>query len=289
MSTVQDGESVTVQFGDAHSATPVISGTVVGQSAASDTTIVDLDWTLSDGKRARAYVVRERCKKRDAGGSSAGIPFAAAFKVLANRSPCDHEHGARHFYDGKAPTHQEAESANSKMPEFDEISKEDVRELSPVRLLAYLLKVQQTRVTTYRYFDDVFRQLLKTRNFTPYRLACDTITKQFAVLSGAVRLVRECLAKQDLHEVCKSITLLQAAEKRKLETTAQLQLLQQHLSLREHGTESQSAHTHPQQCEEVSTSDLVDAVRLQKVTLSEIVDNINDIVEDLQCEHVNLA
>ena len=68
-----------------------------------------------------------------------------------------------------------------------------------------------------------------------------------------------------------------------------LQLLQQHLSLREHGTESQSAHTHPQQCEEVSTSDLVDAVRLQKVTLSEIVDNINDIVEDLQCEHVNLA
>jgi hypothetical protein len=228
-------------------------------------------------------------------------------------------------------------------------------------------------VETYRYFDEVFEQLLQTRNFTPYRLACHQVTLRFAELSRGVRLVRECLGSvaaaatrrrggtsnggsgedngtgrghaasvndgvakgpeaagsaagppsldsgsstsgsggnswaAPFGDLCTAITALQDAEKRKLEVTAQLQLLRQHAATHGDRRSSRGGHSHdhghddhdhdggdddddaddPQQ-QQVSLEDLGHAIHIKRAILAEIVEEIRDVLEEVSCERASM-
>lgn len=242
--------------------------------------------------------------------SSSGIPFKQAFDILSNREACDHVHSARGFFDGAAPSVDEENAADEAFPKFEFPDPEVMKTWSALQLLVQILRLQQARVETYRVFDSAFETLLETRNFTPYRLTCRRVTSRFAALSQGVRLVREYLRSIEGEGVdgvgghgapgglCETITNLQAAEKRKLETTAQLQLLRQHLTLRKEEDASQRHHHHDHsdcgsphgpEIEKASVADLTEAVHLQKAALAEIIDDINSIVEDLRCERADMA
>ena len=254
---------------------------------------------------------------------SKGIAFADAFRLLSERKACDHEHSVRPFFDGAPlPAAQEA-SAAAELPSFEPRSDEDVHALSAVELLVDLLKLQEQRVAVYRHFDAAFERLLETRNFTPYKQACARVTQRFAQLSQGVRLVRDCLRAlpAGCGGLCDTISSLQDAEKRKLETTAQLQVLRQHLSLQvpgamhhhDHhddatttiaaagggggGGDGDGSHDHAQQhgphqvehgSPTPSAQDLAEGVRLQTAALVTIVEEINEIVDEIRCERVDM-
>ena len=188
-------------------------------------------------------------------------------------------------------------------------------------MVVHLLRVQEGRVAAYRYFEQAFDTLLKSRNFTPYRLTCEVVTKRFAELSTQVRRLQDCFRSQSTatqhnrgvkegpedaisstdespgQRLAKATARLQAAEKTKLETTAQLHLLRQTLSLhRDRGHLAHSRHDHsrahshgPAEASEVSLEDLETAIRLQRQSLAELVEEINDIVDEFRCERVDLA
>ena len=240
--------------------------------------------------------------------SSRGIPFKQAFDILSNREACDHVHSVRGFYDGTAPSEEEVKVADEAFPKFEFPDPEEIKTWSALQLLVQLLRLQEARVEIYHHFNSAFETLLETRNFTPYRLACHRVTTRFAALSQGVRLVREYLRSIEGEGVdgigghgapgglCETITNLQAAEKRKLETTAQLQLLRQHLTLRKeedashrHQHDHSDHDVHGPEVEKASVADLTEAVHLQNAALAEIIDEINSIVEDLRCERADMT
>jgi hypothetical protein len=264
-----------------------------------------------------------------------GIVFADAVRLLSNRTACDHVHSVREFFEGAPLTAEQLAAAAAAFPAFEAPAEAAVRGWGPLRLLVHLLQLQEARVRAYTAFDAAFGKLLETRNFTPYRLACQRVTLRFAELSNGVRLVRECLRGNggnsggDSNDgtghdaLCDLITQLQVAEKRKLETTAQLQVLRQHLTLRRekaaarnHSRENGGgggggegggdadqdgndhdhhhhshghAHDYDDVPERATLADLAEAVQQHSAALADIVDEINDVVEELRSERADLA
>ena len=97
---------------------------------------------------------------------------------------------------------------------------QELQSMSDVELLQAVLKAQEDRVATYRFYEAGLKVVLDTGNMTSYPNTCAKATASFSVLSDTIKSIRTILKARRRTDWTQCVDLLQQHEQTKLQLTA---------------------------------------------------------------------
>jgi hypothetical protein len=163
-------------------------------------------------------------------------------------------------------------------------------------ILRLILKTQEDRVTTYKQYNNVLQQVLKTNNLTLYPTGCANATASFTVLSDTIISVKDELIRrrgekssqepqqneqqQRYTQYTEWIQNLQSLEKEKLQLTAAMHLEK----IRVSNQQQQKGNDDKEGGGDARVLNLLErGVTILQQKIDECVANINLVLDDLRC------
>ncbi len=171
--------------------------------------------------------------------------------------------------------------------------RDEIHSMDTPELMRMIFDAQQSRVATYRTYDDGLSDMLTRGNALSYPTLCASVTANFALLSDAINHARDALmckngGKGTQYEV--HVARLQKEECEKLRLTAAMHLERLRLHENRRGGGGGGGGSRDVECEndDGTTDDatarlLRESVQKLKKEISDCVCRINDIIEELRC------
>lgn len=215
--------------------------------------------------------------------ASPGIDVADALRLLASR-PCDGS--------GACPCHARGPALNpadldvcppaaSAAPEAGTavVVAHDMSGMGPVELVRLVQQLQTERVESYGAFERGFVAFLERLDGAAYEMLCAQLTAEFAHASAGINAAEAALSSQgaDGAALATLVRALQGLEQRKLSVTVELQLVRREARVAELRAEFDSGAGE-------ALARAREQTALLRSGLDGLVDEINEAMDDLQCE-----
>ncbi|KAJ1634614.1 DNA repair REX1-B-domain-containing protein [Pavlovales sp. CCMP2436] len=166
-------------------------------------------------------------------------------------------------------------------PRAPTVTTHDMRGIDVPELVRLLRAMQTERVESYAMFEEGFRRFLEELSAPQYERICAQVTTEFAHISGAINALEAALGECGADSLAKLARGLQALEKRKLSVTVERQLVRRELRVAElrSAVDAEAAslvgERHAQE-------------ELLRAGLAELVGEINEVMDEVQCELTEL-
>ncbi|KAG8471059.1 hypothetical protein KFE25_009480 [Diacronema lutheri] len=214
--------------------------------------------------------------------SSAGIDPAMAMNLLSmrNRSDADVAVAGRScpcHTGGQGDVCMPVAGDLDGAPPAPAIVTHDMRGMGVAELVRLLHAMQSERVESYSMFEQGFQAFLTELSAPRYEQICAQVTAEFSHISSAINAIEAALLERDALSLAKHVRALQALEKRKLSVTIEQQLVRRELRVAElrsavdNGAASNVGERREQE-------------GLLRAGLAELVSDINDTLDEIQCE-----